>query len=171
MMRECAKAMLRKAMYDKLMNLDKPLHVLIREIRKDILPVLFSSEQEFVNFCEMVKKDRKKTAELMQRGGIRSVTFNNPYTTVVWNDGEVTMVKCGADDTYSKETGFLYCVAKRHFGDSSQLKKTMNYWIGASNKKDAKAIKKTLVPAENTVPEDTKKTPAKKPVKKTSKVK
>jgi len=41
------------------------------------------------------------------------VTYSGPVTVVVWKDGTVTRTRCQEGDEYSKEAGFLMCVAKK----------------------------------------------------------
>jgi hypothetical protein len=41
------------------------------------------------------------------------VTYSGPVTVVVWKDGTVTRTRCQEGDEYSKEVGFLMCVAKK----------------------------------------------------------
>ena len=43
------------------------------------------------------------------------VIFNGPVTVIVWKDGSKTKTRCQDGDVYSRETGFLMCVAKRVF--------------------------------------------------------
>lgn len=46
---------------------------------------------------------------------IENVICNPPATIIKWKDGTKTVVKCMEGDSYDKEKGFLYCIAKRHF--------------------------------------------------------
>lgn len=48
---------------------------------------------------------------------IERVLFNSPATIVFWGDGTKTVVKCMKEDIYNKETGFMYCVLKKAFGN------------------------------------------------------
>lgn len=47
---------------------------------------------------------------------IEGCWFQPPYTTVKWEDGTVTTVKCDDDDVYEAEKGVLLCFAKRLWG-------------------------------------------------------
>ena len=63
---------------------------------------------------------------------IRSVTINDKkkITTVVFTDGDVKMVKCGKNDTYSPEMGIVYCMALKYSGLSkTQFKKMIDKFI------------------------------------------
>lgn len=56
---------------------------------------------------------------------IRKVQINEKkkVVTIVWKDGEVTMAKCGPNDTWDPEKGVLVCVAKRFFNSGTQFNK------------------------------------------------
>ena len=41
------------------------------------------------------------------------VTYSGPVTVVVWKDGTTTKTRCQYGDEYSREVGFLMCVAKK----------------------------------------------------------
>lgn len=63
---------------------------------------------------------------------IKSVTLNDKkkITTVVFTDGDVKMVKCGENDTYSPEMGIVYCMALKYSGLSkTQFKKMIDGFI------------------------------------------
>ena len=47
---------------------------------------------------------------------IEGCWFQPPYTTVKWEDGTVTTVKCNEDDAYDPEKGVLLCFAKKLWG-------------------------------------------------------
>lgn len=70
--------------------------------------------------------------------GVKGVFYNEPYTTVKWADGTATTVKCTEADNYSKETGFVYCLMKKVFGDENfhQILRKVS-----ENGKDVKALK------------------------------
>lgn len=43
--------------------------------------------------------------------------FNGPATTIIWNDGTKTTVKCQPGDEFDKEKGILCCYMKRLFNN------------------------------------------------------
>lgn len=43
---------------------------------------------------------------------IKSILFNNPYTTVLFNDGTKSIVKCHVNDEFDEYQGFVNAVAK-----------------------------------------------------------
>ena len=47
---------------------------------------------------------------------VDNVTFDPPYTTVMWSDTSITRVKC-VDEPYDPEKGFVMAVQKKLFGD------------------------------------------------------
>lgn len=47
------------------------------------------------------------------------VIFNPPATVVYWADKTRTVVKCGKDDKYSRETGLALCYMKKALGNKS----------------------------------------------------
>lgn len=44
---------------------------------------------------------------------IKRVIFNDPTTTIFWNDGTKTVVKCQEGDTFDPEKGFALAITKR----------------------------------------------------------
>ena len=46
------------------------------------------------------------------------IIFNDPATVIYWVDGSKTVVKCGPEDTFSKEQGVAMAVLKKVFGDN-----------------------------------------------------
>lgn len=68
---------------------------------------------------------------------IKSVTLNDKkkITTVVFTDGDVKMVKCGENDTYSPEMGIVYCMALKYSGLSkTQFKKMLSKFLPKEKK-------------------------------------
>lgn len=49
------------------------------------------------------------------RNMIKWVKFDGDWTVVKWFDGKVTKVKKQPGETYSKEVGLLWCIAKKMF--------------------------------------------------------
>lgn len=48
---------------------------------------------------------------------IKSITFADNKTTVIWSDGSTTSVQCSENDTFDSETGFAMCLAKKCIGN------------------------------------------------------
>ena len=47
---------------------------------------------------------------------IMNVIFHDPATIVYWEDGDKTVVKCGADDVFDPEKGLAMAIAKKVLG-------------------------------------------------------
>lgn len=47
------------------------------------------------------------------------VIFNPPATVVYWADKTRTVVKCGKDDEFNRETGLALCYMKKALGNKS----------------------------------------------------
>lgn len=45
---------------------------------------------------------------------IEAIFYNDPYTTVKWNDGSVNTVKCAEGEKFSKELGLSVIIAKKY---------------------------------------------------------
>ena len=72
---------------------------------------------------DLPKKDDFKDLSL----AVHKVQFNEKkgITTIVWEDGEITMAKCNADDIFDRKIGVLICLAKRFFNNNTQF----NTWL------------------------------------------
>ena len=62
------------------------------------------------------------------RPDIKKIIFNDPATIILWNDGTKTVVKCGPDDVYDPEKGYVMCLLKRFCGnDTAMFHKFLKY--------------------------------------------
>lgn len=70
---------------------------------------------------------------------IRTITANEEkkIVTVVFNDGEVQMSKCSAEDYFDINVGVAMCIAYHNFGSKTQMHKFIE--------KTAKIVKKKSV--------------------------
>lgn len=57
--------------------------------------------------------------------GIESVIFSGPATTILWEDGEKTTVKCSKDQQFDRYAGFAAAVCKRLFGSTAKAQACM----------------------------------------------
>lgn len=64
---------------------------------------------------------------------IKNVIFNYPETTVLWEDGTKTSVKCNPEDEYSKEVGLALCAMKKAFGNTGDFNDIFRKWIPKEN--------------------------------------
>lgn len=80
--------------------------------------------------------------------GIKNVLFNDTKrtTTVLFEDGTITMSKTMDGETYDREIGFAMCIMKKMYGNRTRFQKEIKHWISVcenANKKIAdKAAKK-----------------------------
>ena len=88
----------------------------------------------FSNFdfnAELFKRayiDLMKQATYRPERSIKDVIINPPATIIFWEDGTKTVSKCDDSDTYSLETGFLVCIAKKVYGNKP-FRKIMEEWV------------------------------------------
>ncbi len=60
---------------------------------------------------------------------IKEVIFNDPATIVYWEDGTKTVVKCGKDDIYNKETGLALCFMKKALNNKGNYNNLFRKYI------------------------------------------
>lgn len=95
------------------------------------------------------KEEKNKLAERQStnnflRNMIKWVKFDGDWTVVKWFDGKVTKVKKQPGETYNKEVGLLWCIAKKMFYQNPNiLFEVMREFVGeepqeptAANDKD-----------------------------------
>lgn len=66
-------------------------------------------------------RSNKKTKNELYRSNkkeIKRVIFNEPYTIVIWANGEKTIVKAQDGEPYDKEKGLAMCFAKYFLGNT-----------------------------------------------------
>ena len=89
-----------------------------------------------------------KERNIMQIPGIKNVLFNDTKhtTTVLFDDGTITMSKTTDGETYDHEVGFAMCIMKKMYGNRTRFQKEIKRWTSIcenANKKIAdKAAKK-----------------------------
>lgn len=54
---------------------------------------------------------------------VKSVLFNNPYTTIVWDDNTATVVKVADGEVYDEYMGFTAAYAKGMLGSGNEIKR------------------------------------------------
>jgi hypothetical protein len=101
---------------------------------------------ECYTFADLTPQSRSITIEDLSLYPLKNITnlqpksikYDKNYTTVTWNDGTKTTVRCSNEDDYSRYTGFCSALAKKIFGTSSQVRKiveTKNEEIELAKKK------------------------------------
>ena len=63
---------------------------------------------------------------------IVNVKFNYPYTTVAWDDGTETVVKC-ENETFDPEKGLSMAISKKFFGNKGSYYDQFKKWIPNDN--------------------------------------
>ena len=58
---------------------------------------------------------------------IKKVLYNNPVTVVWWSDDTITRNKCPENATYNPDSGLLFCIAKKLFGNDN-IAQIFNEW-------------------------------------------
>ena len=97
----------------------------IRSLDKNISVELGGYESDFDYINSLVnlstKSTNKKTKNELYRSNkkeIKRVIFNEPYTIVIWANGEKTIVKAQDGEPYDKEKGLAMCFAKYFLGNT-----------------------------------------------------
>lgn len=90
----------------------------------------------------------KERNNMINIPGIKNVLFNDTKhtTTVLFDDGTITMSKTMDGETYDHEVGFAMCIMKKMYGNRTRFQKEIKHWTAVcenANKKIAdKAAKK-----------------------------
>lgn len=98
--------------------------------------------------CMDIAMQLVKERNIMQIPGIKNVLFNDTKhtTTVLFDDGTITMSKTTDGETYDHEVGFAMCIMKKMYGNRTRFQKEIKKWTSVcenANKKIAdKAAKK-----------------------------
>lgn len=103
---------------------------------------------EGAGVCMDIAMQLVKERNIMQIPGIKNVLFNDTKhtTTVLFDDGTITMSKTTDGETYDHEVGFAMCIMKKMYGNRTRFQKEIKKWTSVcenANKKIAdKAAKK-----------------------------
>lgn len=98
--------------------------------------------------AELIMKVVKERNNMIKIPEIKNVLFNDTKrtTTVLFEDGTITMSKSMNADTYDHEVGFAMCIMKKIYGNRTRFQKEIKRWTSVcenANKKIAdKAAKK-----------------------------
>lgn len=98
--------------------------------------------------CMDIAMQLVKERNIMRIPGIKNVLFNDTKhtTTVLFDDGTITMSKTTDGETYDHEVGFAMCIMKKMYGNRTRFQKEIKKWTSVcenANKKIAdKAAKK-----------------------------
>ena len=82
----------------------------------------------------------------------KQVFFNGKHTTLVWPDGEKTIVGLGPDAVYDEYSGFCAAIVKKLFGSSREAQKFLDKVKIVQKKKDKKnkSAESELIPMPGT---------------------
>ena len=86
-----------------------------RSYRKYIDEFYSSYFDDYINSLANVSKNELYRSNKKE---IKRVIFNEPYTIVIWANGEKTIVKAQDGEPYDKEKGLAMCFAKYTLGNT-----------------------------------------------------
>ncbi len=90
------------------------------------------------------KKEEKKTVYIPHAYRVKRIIYNDPATIVFWNDGTKTVVKRGEKETFNKYTAFCAALAKKMYGNNSQVNKIVNSGLDETEKRAQKSTAKKV---------------------------
>lgn len=99
-------------------------------------------------YAGLIMEIVKERNNMIKIPGIKNVLFNDTKqtTTVLFDDGTISMSKTMDGETYDREVGFAMCIMKKMYGNRTRFQKEIKKWTSIcenANKKIAdKAAKK-----------------------------
>lgn len=109
---------------------------------------LKSMPEDATTYMDIAMQLVKERNNMIKIPGIKNVLFNDTKrtTTVIFDDGTITMSKTMDGETYDREVGFAMCIMKKMYGNRTRFQKEIKKWTSIcenANKKIAdKAAKK-----------------------------
>lgn len=109
---------------------------------------LKSMPEGATTYMDIAMEIVKERNNMIKIPGIKNVLFNDTKrtTTVLFDDGTITMSKTTDGETYDREVGFAMCIMKKMYGNRTRFQKEIKHWTAVcenANKKIAdKAAKK-----------------------------
>lgn len=79
------------------------------------LKELIEEDKRIQEKAEKNQLEERQSTNNFLRNMIKWVKFDGDWTVVKWFDGKITKVKKQPGETYSKEVGLLWCIAKKMF--------------------------------------------------------
>ena len=126
---------------------DKPIvfHSALSEkyfpTKKVTLKELIEEEKRLQEKEEKCRLEERQFINNFLRRMIEWVKFDGDWTVVKWFDGKVTKVKKQPGETYSKEVGLLWCIAKKMFYQNPNiLFEVMRGFVGEDPQEPKAAI-------------------------------
>lgn len=107
--------------------------------------------------AELIMKIVKERNNMIKIPGIKNVLFNDTKrtTTVLFDDGTITMSKSMDTDTYDHEVGFAMCIMKKMYGNRTRFQKEIKRWTAACENANKKIADKAARKQDKNVEEDT----------------
>ena len=88
----------------------------MRRSYREYIDEFYSSYfDDYINSLANVSKNELYRSNKKE---IKRVIFNEPYTIVIWANGEKTIVKAQDGEPYDKEKGLAMCFAKYVLGNT-----------------------------------------------------
>ena len=88
----------------------------MRRSYREYIDEFYSSYfDDYINSLANVSKNELYRSNKKE---IKRVIFNEPYTIVIWANGEKTIVKAQDGEPYDKEKGLAMCFAKYALGNT-----------------------------------------------------
>lgn len=98
----------------------------------------------------------KERNNMIKIPGIKNVLFNDTKrtTTVLFDDGTITMSKTTDGETYDHEVGFAMCIMKKMYGNRTRFQKEIKKWTTACENANKKIADKAAKKQDKNVEED-----------------
>ena len=87
----------------------------MRRSYREYIDEFYSSYFDNINSLANVSKNELYRSN---KKVIKRVIFNEPYTIIIWANGEKTIVKAQDGEPYDKEKGLAMCFAKYALGNT-----------------------------------------------------
>lgn len=102
------------------------------------------SVPEGAGVCMDIAMQLVKERNNMQIPGIKNVLFNDTKhtTTVLFEDGTITMSKTTDGETYNHEVGFAMCIMKKMYGNRTRFQKEIKRWTSICEHRNKKIADK-----------------------------
>lgn len=112
-----------RSSYKELINAICSQKPIVKEVTRDyngsMTVTLEGNSYDFVDgFPGLFKGHSKNELYRSNKEEIKRVIFNEPYTIVIWANGEKTIVKAQDGEPYDKEKGLAMCFAKYALGNT-----------------------------------------------------
>ena len=96
-------------------NIEAALNKIFSTPAPSALKELIEEDKRIQEKAEKNQLAERQSTNNFLRNMIKWVKFDGDWTVVKWFDGKITKVKKQPGETYSKEVGLLWCIAKKMF--------------------------------------------------------